>query len=168
MKAYDWTSQIRPLYEKALARYRAGHRDAETLFTAEEQETLQKIGAVPMEFYDYAEDADSLDWETALLILSARRDYFLVVQKGKLSESRLTMADFPAKNAELEGIEWLPRILKKAECRLRGELPRDMMYGCGGDRAFLRKFDIHPADFLREVWAAGGDEKKVLSYIKSR
>ncbi len=166
MKAYNWTSQIKPLYDKALALYQAGHRDPQTLFDPQEVERLKEIGASAMEFYDFAEDADSLDWETALLILSVRRDYFLVMQKGVPSARRLTLADFPAKTAELDGIPWLPRIIQKALGRLRGELPLDLMYCCGGDRAFLRQFDLHPADFLREVWATAGDEQRVLSYVK--
>ena len=147
--------------------YRAGHRDPQTLFDAGERQSLGEIGASPMEFYDYAEDAGSLDWETALLILSARRDYFLVVQKGVPSPHRLSMGDFPAKDAELEGIPWLPRLILKAKGRLRGELPTEMMYCCAGDRAFFSKYGLHPADFLRLVWAAEGDEKKILSFVKS-
>lgn len=166
MSSYDWTVQIKPLYDKALSLYRGGHRDPDTLFTPEETQTLKAIGATPMEFYDFAEDADSLLWETALLILSVRRDYFLVIQKGVPSAHRMEWADFPAKDAEMDGIPWLPRIIRKAEGRLRGELPHDLMYSCGGDRAFLRKCDIHPADFLREVWAAAGNAEKVLAYVK--
>jgi hypothetical protein len=44
----------------------------------------------------------------------------------------------------------------------------DTMFGCGGDRAFLSKYDIHPADFLRVVWAAGDDDQKILAYVKSK
>jgi hypothetical protein len=39
------------------------------------------------------------------------------------------------------------------------------MYSCGGDRAFLKKVDIHPADFLREVWAARDDDRKIIEYV---
>ena len=34
----------------------------------------------------------------------------------------------------IDGIAWLPRILVKARLKLRGEMPADLMYGCGGDR----------------------------------
>jgi hypothetical protein len=40
------------------------------------------------------------------------------------------------------------------------------MYSCGGDRAFLHQHDIHPADFLRVVWAARGDHGKIAAYVK--
>ena len=166
MKSYDWTRRVKPLYLHALERYRAGHRDPQTLFDAPQQQELAAIGASPMELFDYAEDADALDWETALLILSVRRDYFWVIQKGVPSPHRLVMAELPAKDAELEGIAWLPRLIQKAQGRLRGELPNELMYCCGGDRRFFSTHDIHPADFLREVWATGGDEQKILAYVR--
>ena len=63
---------------------------------------------------------------------------------------------------------YLPRIIKKAEAKLKGELDPDMMFGCGGDRRFLSTHgDIQPADFLRHVWAADGDHQKVVDYIKN-
>ena len=167
MKNYDWTNQVKALYQEVLQRYRAGHREPQTLFDAQKQEALAAIGASPMELFDYAEDADSLDWENALLILAARRDYFLVIQHGVPTGNRLSLADLPAKDAELDGIPWLPRIIQKAKARLRGELPDDLMYCCAGDRAFFSKYDVHPADFLREVWAAEGNEKKLLTYVRN-
>jgi len=60
----------------------------------------------------------------------------------------------------------LPRLIEKAKAKLRGEMPPELMYCCGGDRAFLREHGIHPADFLREVWAAGDDTKKILQYVR--
>jgi hypothetical protein len=40
------------------------------------------------------------------------------------------------------------------------------MYCCGGDRRFFRTHDVHPADFLRFVWSAKGNEDKILAYVK--
>ncbi len=70
------------------------------------------------------------------------------------------------KSAQLGGIEWLPRIIEKAQAKLRGEMPPELMYGCGGDRAFLREHGIHAADFLREVWAAGNDTGRILDFVR--
>jgi hypothetical protein len=77
------------------------------------------------------------------------------------------MSDLPAKAAEMDGIPWLPRLIAKAEAKLRGEMDDDTMYGCGGDRDFLEQHKIHPADFLRVVWAARGDKDRVLRFVKS-
>ena len=42
------------------------------------------------------------------------------------------------------------------------------MYGCGGDRKFLRDHgNIDPADFLRHVWASGGDDQHMIDYVRS-
>ena len=90
-----------------------------------------------------------------------------MVQKGVESTKVVKPADLPPKDEALDGIVWLPRIIAKAEAKLRGEMDPDIMYGCGGDRAFLSKHNIHPADFLREVWAAKGDAQQVLAYVKS-
>ncbi len=169
MKAnYGWAHEFQALYEKAIAQYRGENRDAEKFFTKSEKAFLTAIGARPMELYDFAEDAADLDFETALLITAARRDYFLVVQTGRASSNVISVADLPPKTDELKGIVWLPRIIQKAEAKLRGEMPNELMYCCGGDRRFFKTHDIHPADFLRVVWAADGDEAKVLAYVKGQ
>src|SRR5215210_1382035 len=165
-KASDWPNRFKQIYDRALERYRAGNRDAQSYFTSEEASFLASIGARPMEVYDFAEDEEDLPWETALLITSARRDYFLSILHGRASDRRLKVEEFPAKDAELDGIPWLPRLILKAKARLRGELPDELMYCCGGDRKFFRDHDIHPADFLRLTWAVDGDERKLLAYVR--
>lgn len=163
---YGWQQRFRELYDKAQVKYGNENRKVETMFTPREVNVLREFGAKPMELYDYAEDSSDLDWETALLITAARRDYFLQVQEGKWSEKTIEVAALPAKTDALEGIVWLPRIIQKALGRLRGELPNDLMYCCGGDRKFFRAHDVHPADFLRMVWAAKGKPEKVVAYVK--
>ena len=76
------------------------------------------------------------------------------------------MDALPSKSAQLGGFEWLPRIIEKARVKLRGEMPPDLMYCCGGDRAFLREHGIHAADFLHEVWAAGDDTARILAFVR--
>ena len=99
---------------------------------------------------------------------AARRDYFLYFQHG-ITSTVVTEADsLPPKPEELEGIPWLPRIIRKAQCFLEGGLCHEIMYCCGGDRRFLKQHDIHPADFLRIVWASGGDQKKILGYFRKK
>jgi len=101
-----------------------------------------------------------------LLIATVRREYFLVVQKGKW-EKPLPTATLPSKEAAVEGIVWLPRLIEKARRKLRGQMDKDLMYGCAGDRRFFREHDIHPADFLRVVWAAGDNDAKIIQFVKS-
>ena len=169
MASYNWTERLRAIYDKTIDLYRGGNRDLSSYFTQEETTWLASVGLRPINLYDWAEDvtgAGEPDWNTALLIAAARRDYFLVHQKGATATTVTEAAELPAKTEELDGIPWLPRIIAKATCFLKGGLCHDIMYGCGGDRRFLKEHDIHPADFLRAVWASGGDQAKVLAYVR--
>ena len=114
---------------------------------------------------DFCEDGTP-SLSTALLIAAVRRDYWLTVQKGTKSTNLLTRDNVPGFGETLENIPYLPRILAKARAKLRGELDPDLMFCCGGDRNFLRKNgNIHPADFLRHVWASGENDGKLASWV---
>ena len=101
------------------------------------------------------------------MITAVRRDYLHVVQNGQLSGHQITREDLPSFGDTLGEIAYLPRVLTKARAKLRGELDPDIMYCCGGDRKFLREHGIHPADFLRHVWAAEDNDGKVLELVNS-
>ena len=168
MQNADWDSTFRKVYEKAVQTYRAGNRRLETLFKADERTFLASIGCTPQELYDFVEDwceDEEPLFETVLLITAVRRDYLLFVQKGHPSREMIKTDTLPAKAAEVAGIAWLPRIIAKARAKLRGEMPPELMYGCGGDRSFLKRVNIHPADFLRMVWSAGDDDQKVIDFV---
>ena len=169
MSSYLWTHTLREIYDKSLALYQQGNRDLDTYFNVGETGFLSSIGLRPINMYDYAEDMNASgepDWNTVLLMAAARRDYFLYHQHGKVSASVTEADSLPPKAEELEGIPWLPRIIRKATCFLEGGLCHEIMYCCGGDRRFLKEHDIHPADFLRAVWASGGDQAKVLAFVR--
>jgi hypothetical protein len=171
MSSYLWTQKLREIYDKAVALYKGGNRDLDSYFSDEEKGFLSSIGLRPINLYDYAEDmngAGEPDWNTVLLMAAARRDYFLYHQHGKTSTVITEAESLPPKPEELEGIPWLPRIIKKAQCFLEGGLCHEIMYCCGGDRRFLKEYDIHPADFLRIVWASGGDISKILGYFRKK
>ena len=103
---------------------------------------------------------------TARLITAARRDYLLTIQHGQPTGRVIAVSDLPAKDAALAGFLWLPRQIAKARAKLAGEMPADLMYCCGGDRAFFKRVKCHPADFLRVVWAAHDDDQKIIAYIR--
>ena len=171
--SYTWASDFRDLFDRGVERYHRGSRDHDDWFNKEDLAFLASIGYKPREFYDFVEDhvnedGDEPSKETAVLVAAVRRDYLHVEQKGKTSTKEVAASSLPAKTAALEGFVWLPRIIAKAEAKLRGELDSDTMFGCGGDRAFLSEQDIHPADFLRVVWAAKGDKKKIVDFVKTR
>jgi len=172
-KHYIWDAYFAELFDSCVQEYDEGNKDYEAWFTEEDEVFLSAIGCKPREIFDFIEDHCVSDGQdptatTALLVTAVRRDYFLTIQKGILSEKVVPAPSLPAKTAEVEGIVWLPRIIVKARAKLRGEMDPDTMFCCGGDRAFLANHDIHPADFLRVVWAAGDDDSKIIAYVKSR
>jgi len=169
MNHNEWADVFRECYVKAVAAYRGGNRQPATFFDADETAFLAGIGCTPQELYDFAEDwcgSQEPSFATVLLITAARRDYFLTIQKSQPTGRMIAMADLPAKDAALGGFIWLPRQIAKARAKLAGEMPADLMYGCGGDRAFFKRVKCHPADFLRVVWAAHDDDQKIIAYIR--
>lgn len=166
---YDWATDFQNCYEKAISHYHEGKRRVGEFFSDDEIAFLNSIGCRPQEVYDFAEDwcrVHQPDFNIVLLVTAVRRDYFLVVQEGEFSSHVQLVDSFPAPDEELEGIPYLPRILAKARAKLRGELPPNIMFCCGGDRPFLQENEIHPADFLRAVWAAGTDDRKIVDLIQ--
>ena len=169
MSDYSWETTFLELFDRCDARYRGGDSNFEGYYSDVDRQFLTSIGYKPREFFDFVEDY--YDWNdpspaSAVMIAAVRRDYLATILDGKLSEHEITPGELPGKQDEMEGFRWLPRIIRKAEGKLRGELDPEVMYCCGGDRAFLRQHDIHPADFLRVVWAADGDSAKVVKYVK--
>lgn len=171
MKHYDFSDRFRALYDQAVKLYASGRKGAETYFTAEDAAFLAANGIAPQHLYDYAEDHNNYGepgYDRALAIELVRRDYFLNAQGGKASGRTLETAAMPAKTDAVQGIEWLPRLMPKARAKLRGELPADLMYGCGGDRAFFKKHDIHPAEFLSLVWRSGDNDRAIVDWVVKR
>ncbi|MEO6002104.1 MAG: DUF5069 domain-containing protein [Opitutus sp.] len=172
MSHYDFASDFRALYDHAVDRYASGVRTAGSLFDERQLALLTANGITAQHLFDYAEDHHGYGgepgFERALAIEAVRRDYFLNVQQGRPSGEVLDESSLPAKTAALRGIEWLPRILPKARAKLRGELPASIMYCCGGDRQFLKRHDIFPAEFLTLVWRNENVEAAIVEWVVRR
>ena len=169
MNNYSWTVQFESLFNKAAEQYRGGNRVLENYFNTSELDFLGSIGSTAQELYDFAEDfanGGDPDYGTVLLVTAVRRDYFIHKLKGKTAGPVVPTSSLRAKTDEVDGIVWLPRIIQKARLKLEGRMDKDLMYGCGGDRRFLRESNIHLADFLRFVWSAGDDDQKVIEFVK--
>lgn len=169
---FSWEKTFRSLFERCLESYQAGNKDFLSYYGVEDQKFLDDIGCQPRELFDFVEDygdGGEPSIESAILIASVRRDYFRTIQNGIRSTRQVQSSDLPGKEEKLDGIVWLPRIITKAAAKLKGELHPDIMFSCGGDRKFLKTHDIHPADFLRAVWAAdhGEDHAKIAKFVKS-
>ena len=171
MNNYTYQARLKEIWTAATEKYRGGHQTPEGFLDRVTIEELATVGLNVMDIFDFVEDfigRDEPDFETFLMICEARRDYFFTIQEGKLSSKRLDPAALPAKDAEADGIAWLPRLMPKAIAKLRGELPPETMYDCGGDRRFFKTHDIHPAEFLRVAWAYEDDPDKIVDWVKER
>jgi hypothetical protein len=172
MNPYTYQQRLKLIWTDAVERYKSGQQSPEGFFDDVTLAELASIGLNTMDVFDFAEDYATRDgdpdFETFLMICEARRDYFLTVQKGVRSEERLDVSTIPAKDTDVAGIKWLPRIIPKAKAKLRGELPSDTMYGCGGDRSFFKNNNLHPAEFLRAVWAYEDDESELIGWVAAR
>jgi hypothetical protein len=171
MNHYDYQTNLKRIWQDAVEKYKAGNREPNSYFDAATLAELASIGLGTMDVYDYAEDfvsRDEPDFETFLMVCEARRDYFLTVQAGEPSGKTLDAATLPPKTEAVNGIVWLPRIMPKAMAKLRGELPDDTMYGCGGDRRFFKENGIHPAEFLRAAWAYEADTDRLVAWVEAR
>jgi hypothetical protein len=171
MKNYEFTQNFRSLYDKAVRLYKKGKRGAGGFFTRKEKAWLAANGLTAQHLYDYAEDENNYKepgYDRALGIELIRRDYFILEQHGKRSRKVLKGDKLPPKDATVRGFGWLPRIIPKAQAKLRGELPPSLMYCCGGDRRFFKANDILPSEFLAVVWKFEKSPTAIVNWMARR
>ncbi len=165
----DWEKELEAIFVRGLESWSAGHRTPETLFSEADQFFLGRVGCSPRELFDFVEDCllygEPL-FPEILEIQRLRYEYFVTVQGGENSGKRATMASLPPKSEAVEGISWLPRLIVKARLKLRGEMPDDLMYGCGGDRPFVRQMKTTLSGFLRLVGDSGEDNRRIVATVK--
>lgn len=140
------------------------------MFEAPDLAFLASIGCTAQELFDFVDDTldyGDFDFETVLAVTAIRRDYFLNVMHGKSTGRVVSMNQLPAKSATVDGIAWLPRLIAKARVKLRGEMDPDLMYGCGGDRPFLRERNMTLPQFLQLVWDNGDNDRAIIDAVKN-
>jgi hypothetical protein len=166
----DWQQEFRRVWDRGVASWQAGRRTAQSMFSAEDVQFLATIGCTAQELFDFVDDSlgwGELDYETVLAVTEIRRRYFLEVMHGKPTGRVVPMSTLPAKSAQVDGIAWLPRLIVKARLKLRGEMDPDLMYGCGGDRPFLREHGMTLPEFLQLVWDKGDDDRAIVAAVKA-
>ncbi len=171
MNDNNWQTQFREIYDRGALAWKTGRRSARTMFDDPDAAFLESIGCTRQELFDFIDDAQAWgepEFEIVLAVQSIRRDYFHRVQAGRGSGHVASMHDLPPKTAEADGIAWLPRIMVKARLKLRGEMPPDLMYGCGGDRPFLRRVNMTLPEFLELVWDSGDNDRRIIDAVKAR
>ena len=169
-EAAGWDGHFRAVYDRALANYRSGRCSPATLCDPDDTAFLRNSGCTVQELYDFIEDAVDCgepEFETVLEVQRIRRDHFLGVQRGEWTGITVPMSELPAKTDAVDGIAWLPRLIVKARLKLRGEMPPDLMYGCGGDRPFLRRMGMTLPGFLELVRDRGHDDRAIVDAVKA-
>ena len=161
--------RLKEIHRKGAEGYKNGCRDAENLVPREDLDFLASLGISPQVLLDYTEDfvrSGDPDSATFVRVAEIRRDYLLKVQKGIPDRNIVQEPELPLREDEWDGIPWLPRIAKIALCFLNGTLCRDVMYGCSGDRAFLRKHLLTLPGFLEQVRDSNDDRAKLVQYVR--
>jgi len=163
--------RLRALHAEAVAAYRTGCRAPGQVVSADGLKFLKTLGLDAQCLYDYADDSvryGEPSVEVFLEVAEIRASHFRNVLGGRVDGAAHLEAELPTKQAEFDGVAWLPRIIRKAQFFLEGRMPADIMYGCSGDRAFLSKFAIGLPEFLRLVRDTGGDPAVILKAIRSQ
>lgn len=165
----SWEKRFRELHGSGMLAWKEGRRAPETMFSSAEAAFLEGIGCSSQELFDFVDDLQRYgepDYPAVLAIQSVCRDHFLNQLKGRRSGRTALMSDLPAKTDAVEGIPWLPRLIVKARLKLRREMPSDLMYGCGGDRAFFHQVTLTPAGFLELVRDEGSNDRRIIDAVK--
>lgn len=169
MNDQDWRTEFRRVYDRGVAAWKAGRTSPATMFEPADVKFLAGLGCTAQELFDFVDDAQGYgepDFETTLAVTALRREYFLNVLHGRSTGRRATMESLPPKAQAVDGIAWLPRLIVKARLKLRGEMPDDLMYGCAGDRPFLREMNMTLPQFLELVWKLGEDDRAIVDAVK--
>lgn len=165
---HSFDSELARIWHKAVDLYRNGNTQAQTFPIEDETKILAAWGMNKIDVFDYAEDwciHGEPDLISFVMIHYERWNFFKEEQRGILSSKRLDPTTLPEKSSEAGGIVWLPRIIPKARAKLRGELPPEVMYGCGGDRHFFFSNNIHPAEFLRAVRHFENNDHAIIQWV---
>jgi hypothetical protein len=161
--------KISSLHSAALSLYRAGCREPEKILEGEGAIFFQSQGLSLQFLYDCVDDLEGYgepDLATFLELCRIRADHFQNTLAGRPAVRRVEECELPPKNAQWDGVAWLPRIIRKAQCFLAGCLCPEIMYGCAGDRAFLQAFGATLPGFLEVVRDSEGDPATALRHLR--
>jgi hypothetical protein len=161
-------NELNQLHDKASANYRTGCRQPSQILAPADFDALAKLGISAQSLYDAVYDLACYGEPDKLVFVELaqmRADHFQTSLQGRPPLRIVEERELPPKSAEFEGVSWLPRIIRKAQCFLEGSLCDDIMYGCAGDRSFLKKFNATLPAFLAIVRDTHGDPAQVLRFL---
>ena len=128
----DWQTQFREVFDAGVERRKGDCGDPKSMFTVGQVDFLESIGCSAQEMFDFCDDYvgwDDVIYEHVVELQAVRREHFLNTLNSQPAARWMEMDEFPPKDAEVEGIAWLPRLIVKARAKLAGQLPADLMYG---------------------------------------
>ncbi len=168
----EWNDHFMRIFKEGVERYHLTPTlIPDQFFLPDDVEFFETIGYKPSELYPYVKAYATEGYPSpsmALLIASVRRSFFITSQRN-ISGQMPTIfePELPKEYEALQDIVYLPRILRKAEAKLHGNLDPNVMFYCPQDRKFLKDHgDIHPADFLTLIWNARGDKQRLIAMIQ--
>lgn len=156
------------VHRQAVEAYRTGCREPHAILPAALLEASQSAGVSARVVFDYAEDFAGCGEPTAedfAEIAEIRAAEFRRCGEEMSPPRIVPERALPLRSDEWEGIPWLPRIFAKARCFLAGTLADEVMFGCGGDRAFVKRHGISLPGFLRAV--RDGGEAAAVAYVRN-
>lgn len=166
----DETQNLTRIHHEACSAYKAGHQTPDGVANSDATEFLKTIGVSTQFLFDCVDDLSRYgepDLKTFLALCDIRAGYFREVQHSVPPSRTVDECELPPKTEEFDGIAWLPRVIRKAECFLHGCLCPDIMYGCAGDRAFLEKHHVSLVDFLSTVRDTDGSPARMAEFLRS-
>jgi hypothetical protein len=161
-------NELHHFHDQASASYKAGCRKPSQILPEADLETLAMFGITPQFLYDAVDDLARYgepSKDVFVELAQMRADYFQSSLHERPPARIVQESELPPKSAEFQGVAWLPRIIRKGQCCLEGSLCDDIMYGCAGDRSFLKKYNATLPAFLAVVRDSHGDPSQALRYL---
>jgi hypothetical protein len=169
MKIED-TEILTRIHAEARIAYERGCRNPQELLDKDDLQILLNHGISAQFLFDCVDDLARYgepSAETFLELAAIRSSYFRDVLHSAPPPPTVNECELPPKTEEFDGIPWLPRMIRKAQCFLNGCLCPEIMYGCAGDRSFVASHKKTLPDFLAKVRDTKGNPAAMAAYLRA-
>lgn len=145
------TESLAAIHQEASRLYDSGGRHPDRILSPESADRISRHGLSLQFVFDCVDDLARYgepSVEDFVAMALQRAAFHAALPAGAAVPAILTEPELPPKAEVFDGIPWLPRIVRKAQAFLEGNLCDEIMYGCAGDRAFLKKHGLTLPGFL--------------------
>lgn len=145
------TDPLVAIHQEASRLYDSGERSPDRILSPESAVWISRHGLSLQFVFDCVDDLARYgepSVEDFIALALQRAAFHAALPPGAAVPAILTEPELPPKAEVFDGIPWLPRIVRKAQAFLEGNLCDEIMYGCAGDRAFLKKHGLTLPGFL--------------------